>query len=84
MICLNNKNSIKFGRANNCELRMSDISISRLHGVIKLIGENFYLEDKESKFGTLIQVKRPIALESGNDIYLQAGRSLLNISIKKA
>ena len=83
VISLNNKDSIKLGRANECELRMSDISVSRLHATIKLIGENFYLEDKGSKFGTLVQIKRPIALDTGYELNIQAGRTLLLISIKK-
>lgn len=83
VISLNSKDSIKFGRANDCELRMTDISVSRLHGMIKLIGENFYLEDKNSKFGTLVQIKRPIALESGENLYIQSGRTLLDIQVKK-
>ena len=83
VISLNNKDSIKLGRANECELRMSDISVSRLHATIKLIGENFYLEDKDSKFGTLVQIKRPIALDTGYELNIQAGRTLLFISVKK-
>lgn len=83
VISLNSKDSIKFGRANDCELRMTDISVSRLHGIIKLIGSNFYLEDKNSKFGTLIQIKRPISLEHIEDLVIQCGRTILEFYIKK-
>ncbi|OMJ71329.1 hypothetical protein SteCoe_17895 [Stentor coeruleus] len=83
VISLNSKDSIKLGRGNDCELRMSDISVSRLHAQIKLIGSNFFLEDKGSKFGTLVQIKRPLALENGVEISIQAGRTLLIFSIKK-
>ena len=83
VICLNSKDSIRIGRANECELRMTDISVSRMHGNIKLIGELFYLEDKGSKFGTLVQIKRPVALDPPNELSIQSGRTLLNLSIKK-
>lgn len=83
VISLNSKDSIKFGRANDCELRMSDISVSRLHGNLRLIGEAFYLEDKGSKFGTLVQIKRPVAIEAGKELTLQCGRTLLFISVKQ-
>ena len=83
VVSLNSKNSIRFGRANDCELKMHDISVSRLHGNIKFVGENFYLEDKGSKFGTLIQVKRPIVIESNKELFLQAGRTLLCFMMKK-
>ena len=83
VVSLNSKDSIKFGRANDCELRMSDISVSRLHGCLKLNGENFYLEDKGSKFGTLVQIKRPVALEVGKELVIQSGRTMLHLGIKK-
>ena len=83
VICLNSKDSIRIGRANECELRMTDISVSRMHGNIKLVGENFYLEDKGSKFGTLVQIKRPVALDPSNDLSIQSGRTLLTLSIKR-
>ena len=83
VINLNSKDIIKFGRANDCELRMSDISVSRHHGTIKLVGENFFLEDKSSKFGTLIQIKRPVALDSASEMEFQCGRTLLVIGVKR-
>ena len=83
VISLNSKDSIKFGRANDCELKMTDISVSRLHGMIRLIGGSFYLEDKGSKFGTLIQIKRPISLETMEKLAIQTGRTLLDFTINK-
>jgi len=83
VISLNSKDTIRLGRANECELRMTDISVSRLHGNIRLIGENFFLEDKGSKFGTLVQIKRPLALESLSELSIQTGRTLLTFNVKK-
>ena len=83
VISLHNKESIRVGRSNECELRVTDISVSRLHSSIKLIGESFFLEDKGSKFGTLVQVKRPIALEDNFDMSIQAGRTVLVFNLKK-
>lgn len=83
VISLCNKDSIRMGRSNDCELRVSDISVSRLHANIKIIGDSYYLEDKNSKFGTLVQIKRPLALETGLDLMIQAGRTVLIFSLKK-
>ena len=83
VISLNNKNSITLGRGNDCELKMTDISVSRVHASIKLIGENYFLEDKQSKFGTLVQIKRPLALDNDFDVSIQAGRTLMSFSLKK-
>jgi hypothetical protein len=83
VVSLNSKDSIKFGRATDCELRMTDISVSRLHGVIRLVGEKFFLEDKNSKFGTLVQIKRPLALECGTATVVQCGRTVVEATAKR-
>lgn len=46
-------------------MRVSDISVSRCHALIKYNQENgrFYLEDNLSKFGTLVLAKGFIDLE---------------------
>ena len=82
VIHMGNKNTIKIGRAQECELRITDISVSRNHAQINFFGGNFYLEDTGSKFGTLVQVKRPILLEENKDITMQSGRSLLTYTVK--
>jgi pSer/pThr/pTyr-binding forkhead associated (FHA) protein len=58
------KSVFKLGRGHESEIRVSDISVSRGHAVLKY-GEdhNYYLEDNQSKFGTLVLAKKPIELE---------------------
>jgi pSer/pThr/pTyr-binding forkhead associated (FHA) protein len=57
--------SFKMGRGHESDLRVSDISVSRCHAVIKFNSENnsFYLEDNLSKFGTLVLANSAIELE---------------------
>jgi hypothetical protein len=81
LIHMGNKNSIKIGRAQDCELRITDISVSRNHAKLNFFGENFYLEDTGSKFGTLVQVKRPVLFEEKREIKMQSGRSLISYSL---
>mmetsp|Transcript_24382 Transcript_24382/g.24111 ORF Transcript_24382/g.24111 Transcript_24382/m.24111 type:complete len:129 (+) Transcript_24382:698-1084(+) len=83
VVSLYNNNSIKIGRAHDCDLRISDISASRLHAILKYHDRGFYIEDQGSKFGTLIQVKRPIALETNDLLSIQCGRSMLTFTTKK-
>ena len=45
---------IKLGRGFDCDIRINDISVSRSHAIIKLEKGNFYLQDSNSKFGTLL------------------------------
>ena len=46
---------IKLGRGHDCEIRITDISVSRNHALIKNIGNNFFIFDNKSKFGTLVK-----------------------------
>ncbi len=54
VITTDEKSSIKIGRANECEIRLMDISVSRRHAEIKLVDGDFYIKDTGAKFGTLV------------------------------
>jgi hypothetical protein len=52
------KNTFKLGRGHESDVRVSDISVSRCHAVLKYENDHhFYLEDNLSKFGTLVLAK---------------------------
>lgn len=53
------------GRGHESDLRINDISVSRLHAMIKFKDGKFLLEDNLSKFGTLVLVRKSTALEPG-------------------
>jgi len=59
------KDSFKFGRGHESEIRINDISVSRCHAIIKFKAGRFYLEDNLSKFGTLVLVKNRTPLLPG-------------------
>lgn len=46
---------IKLGRGHECEIRITDISVSRNHAKIDKNGNDYYIFDNKSKFGTLIK-----------------------------
>jgi hypothetical protein len=46
---------IKLGRGHDCEIRITDISVSRNHAVIKENLNGFFIFDNKSKFGTLVR-----------------------------
>jgi len=55
---------IKIGRGHDADVRVTDISVSRLHCSIKVNKAGFfYIEDHTSKFGTLALVRSPQYLE---------------------
>lgn len=66
--------SVKIGRGHQCEIRLQDISVSRQHSDIKYSAGEFYINDQDSKFGTLVRVDKNIDL-SGR-LRLQIGRSI--------
>lgn len=54
---------IKIGRGHETHMRITDISVSRLHAYIRKSRRGFYyIEDNHSKFGTLALVKSPVML----------------------
>lgn len=60
-----NKQSLQIGRNASCDVRIGDdISVSRIHSNIKKIGNEYFIEDNDSTFGTLVQVQYPIFLSS--------------------
>ena len=54
--------TFKIGRGHTSDLRLTDISVSRNHAVLRLDGDKFILEDDESKFGSLIFLRKPIPI----------------------
>jgi len=47
--------AVRIGRGIDNDLRIPDISVSRIHAFLKQdIDGNFYIEDNQSKFGTLV------------------------------
>lgn len=61
----NPDDQIKLGRGHQCEIRISDISVSRLHAFIKYEKGNFIIIDNNSKFGTLVRLQQQYVI--GND-----------------
>jgi len=80
------KNSVKVGRAQIAEVRITDISVSRHHSNITLCSDGTVaLTDNYSKFGTLKLLKSPLAIpcnKTGIDetIYIQVGRTTLSLN----
>jgi hypothetical protein len=56
------KTEFKMGRGHESDLRVSDISVSRCHAILKYDAHDshgYYLEDNLSKFGTLVLANSP-------------------------
>lgn len=73
--------SFKIGRSHNSDIKLDDVSISRLHAVLKYADHKFFIEDSNSKFGTTTKIK---SLEINSNVFpiLQYGRTIIVLSIK--
>jgi hypothetical protein len=78
-------NLFKMGRGHEADLRVSDISVSRCHAVIKWDEDkqNYFLEDNLSKFGTLVLANSAIELEINQTRAIQIGLSVISFTVKE-
>jgi hypothetical protein len=83
VVSMMNKTELKMGRGHESEIRISDISASRCHASVRLVGGKFYIDDENSKFGTLVQVKRPLSLELMEEVTVQIGRTVMTLTLKR-
>jgi translation elongation factor P/translation initiation factor 5A len=74
---------IKLGRGHECDLRENDISVSRLHAFIKYQDGQFVVFDNNSKFGTLVLLRKDFKIEK-KKIALQIGRTVITFSLKQS
>jgi len=75
---------LKLGRGHESDVRIADVSISRCHATIRFHKGHFVLEDHNSKFGTLVAMRRPRALDFGSIISIEAGRTVLSLTLLTA
>lgn len=74
---------LKLGRGHESDVRIADVSISRCHATICFQNGHFLLQDNNSKFGTLVAMKKPRMIELGVPISIQMGRTVLALSAQQ-
>jgi pSer/pThr/pTyr-binding forkhead associated (FHA) protein len=62
-------------------MRITDISVSRIHATIAYKNGKFLLYDNASKFGTLVRIPQKLSL-SEDRCAIQVGRTVLVCSVK--
>jgi len=72
----------RIGRGHANSMLVSDISVSRNHASIIYKDGKFLIFDKNSKFGTLVQVNQPIELSEDKTI-IQCGKTVVILSLKR-
>lgn len=56
-------------------MRIADISVSRVHSFIRIVGKEVILQDNGSKFGTLVKISKPRLLLQSKDSSLKQGKN---------
>ncbi|CAK9062692.1 unnamed protein product [Durusdinium trenchii] len=72
---------LKLGRGHESDVRIADVSISRCHAMIRFNQGSFVLEDNDSKFGTLVAMKKARLLEP-EAVSIQMGRTVLSLNVQ--
>lgn len=75
------KNSFKLGRGHESDVRITDISVSRFHAWLKCTKDGYYIEDNNSKFGTLALVQN-VELNTSQSRAVQVGRTAISFAVK--
>ena len=64
------KKNFGVGRRVNCDISVSDISVSRQHANFNVEGNRVFVADSDSKFGTFKQIQGPMEIELGRELPL--------------
>jgi hypothetical protein len=71
VINMQDRQFIRVGRGHDADIRVTDISVSRFHAKINMTEDGkFFVQDNRSKFGTLVQIRKPFMLEKNKNNYL--------------
>jgi hypothetical protein len=74
---------IRIGRGTESELRLSDISVSRAHAILSIRNNSLILKDLDSKFGSLIKLKKDTNISVGGKLQVQCGKTLLKVTVQR-
>ncbi len=77
------KTEFMIGRGHESEVRINDISVSRCHALVKFKKDDgFYIEDNQSKFGTIVMLKEGLPLQVNHTVAVQVGRTVVSFTAR--
>lgn len=77
------KQEFNLGRGHESEVRVNDISVSRLHASIRYSEGGFFIKDNKSKFGSLVLARGKFYLNLDATQAMQVGRSVLSFTLRE-
>ncbi len=75
------KSVFKLGRGHESDVRITDISVSRFHALLRCTKDGYFIEDNNSKFGTLALIQN-LELNPTLSRAVQVGRTAVSFSVK--
>ena len=81
IIHMPNNTRLLMGRSTDCDIRMTDISISRIHSYLENKDGEFYYKDNNSKFGSLIKQQGDILILPYKNMCIQYDEVLVNFQL---
>ena len=83
IISFDEKNAISIGRGQDCDVRLGDVTVSRMHSLFVRTKDNkIIIKDAGSKFGTLILLQAKKVLISNKILSIQIGKLYLNLCVQ--
>ena len=84
LVKFNENNILKIGRSLEMQLILNDISVSRNHCHLIINDDgDVILEDKNSRFSTLVLIQEEIEILKGHKLHVQAGSNYLTFTLDK-
>ena len=86
VVSLVNQNDIIIGRGIDADIKINDISVSRLHTKLNFDFEkkSLLITDLKSKFGTLILIKNPFEIKEKESLNIQIGRTFIKAGVTRS
>ena len=83
IISFDKQNSITIGRSQISDMKIADVTISRIHSILLRTKDNkLMIKDDDSKFGTLILLQAKNILINEKILSIQIGKILLNMHLE--
>ena len=83
VVTFDDRDFINIGRANECELSIAELSVSRFHCMIHKENDNIFLEDNTSKFGTLVLIQnKNMIMNEFTPLRLQVNKTFIKFKLE--
>ena len=83
VVTFDDRDFINIGRANECELSLTELSVSRFHCIIHKENGQALLEDNTSKFGTLVLVQnKNMIVNEDTPLRLQVNKTYIKFKLE--